>query len=81
MTVHQFVLRPEAPPPSLAETDVLLAELRRFPRTAEVAEALDTILDYRARVLVVCHACVGARTDIAGGPCHRCAGSGVDPNP
>jgi hypothetical protein len=33
------------------------------------------------RVIVICYGCAGSRTDPDGGPCRRCGGPGVDPNP
>jgi hypothetical protein len=41
-------------------------------------------LPYRralGRVIVICYGCAGSRTDPRGGPCRRCGGSGIDPNP
>ncbi|MCP2337903.1 hypothetical protein [Actinomadura rupiterrae] len=32
-------------------------------------------------LVVLCFGCAGARTDPGGGPCRRCDGSAVDPNP
>jgi hypothetical protein len=34
-----------------------------------------------AKVIVICYGCAGSRRDPKGGPCRRCGGSGVDPNP
>jgi hypothetical protein len=34
-----------------------------------------------ARPAPICVACVGDRTDPAGGPCLRCKGTGADPDP
>ena len=41
----------EAVPPTLAETDRLLAGLAEMPCTDEVTEVVDMVLDYRLRVM------------------------------
>jgi hypothetical protein len=44
----------------------------RIPQRAATAPELDA---------PVCVACVGDRTNPDGGPCLRCKGTGVDPDP
>jgi|SwirhirootsSR3_FD_contig_51_5393532_length_424_multi_3_in_0_out_0_1 hypothetical protein len=34
--------------PSMSETDAMLAELRRLPRTVATADLIDDLLDFRA---------------------------------
>ena len=45
------------------------------------AAALAAVHQVAAKVIVICYGCAGSRTDPRGGPCKRCGGSGVDPNP
>jgi hypothetical protein len=33
------------------------------------------------KVITICYGCAGSKKDPKGGPCRRCGGSGVDPNP
>lgn len=35
----------------------------------------------KGTLIVICYGCAGARTDPKGGPCRRCHGTGIDPNP
>lgn len=36
---------------------------------------------HEVKVITICYGCAGSRTDPKGGPCRRCGGSGIDPNP
>lgn len=48
---HSTILHPDTRPPTLAETDELLAGLAQMPRSPEVTEVTDAVLDYRLRVM------------------------------
>ena len=48
---YSLTLHPDTAPPTLGETYRLLADLAQMPRTPEVTEVTDAILDYRLRAM------------------------------
>jgi len=59
----------------------LRAERSDGPRSHPLRREDETMTDTLPERTPICVACVGDRTNPDGGPCLRCKGTGIDPDP